>query len=228
MGGDSFIHTVRSAAGTAEVIIKLPIEHLQSFWQNGEFFEQVMLEHIYTRYRGGTFIDIGSAIGNHTLFFAKFCNPSRVISIEPVKAQVEHQMEILALNNVQDKVQILNVALSETPGIGAMEHFAGSLGQFRLLRGEGDIKVDTLDNVVKELGLSDITLIKIDVEQHEMPLLRGAVETLTKESPGLFIEIVAQSVTPFDKFLSQFGYKRVSERFPRANAYEFRKTANDR
>ena len=222
---ESSIHTLTSIAGIADVIIHPPIEHLQSFWQGGKFFESVMLEHIWQRYSGGVFIDVGSAIGNHTLFFAKFCSPSQVISIEPMPFQIEHQREILALNSVADKVRILNVALSDKRGRCDMEHFAGSLGQYRvkdkIVGTEGDTIVTTLDDVVSDMHLSDITLIKIDVEHHEMPVLKGAVNTLTNYSPALFIEIVGQPMHPIETFLSQFGYTRISDRFPRANAFEF-------
>ena len=215
--------TIRSIAGEAQVIIKPPVEYLQSFWQKGEFFEQEMLEHIYENYRGGTFVDIGSAIGNHTLFFAKFCEPDLVVSIEPVQAQVKHQAAILALNGVAGKVKLLNLALSDKPGSGHMEHFAGSWGQFRLVEGKGPISVDTLDNLIDRLQLSDLTLVKIDVEQHELHLLRSARKMLTEQSPALFIEVVARPLAPFKRFLAPYGYRRVGEKFKAANAYEFRK-----
>ena len=82
------IVTLYSRAGEAQVEVRDPGEHMQNAWAKGRFFEQELLEYVYWHYGGygGTWIDVGSALGNHTLFFAAFCKPAAVLSIEPVAA----------------------------------------------------------------------------------------------------------------------------------------------
>src|SRR5206468_4045383 len=47
------------------------------------FFEIGLLEHIYLSVAGrGVFLDVGANIGNHSVFFAKFC-ADHVLAVEP-------------------------------------------------------------------------------------------------------------------------------------------------
>jgi hypothetical protein len=48
-----------------------------------------------------------------------------------------------------------------------------------------EVNVATLDS----FGLSDIAFIKIDVEGHELSVLRGAVETIVRSRPNLLVEV---------------------------------------
>lgn len=48
-----------------------------------------------------------------------------------------------------------------------------------------EINVATLDS----FGLSDIAFLKIDVEGHELSVLKGATETITRSHPNLLVEV---------------------------------------
>ena len=68
----------------------------------------------------------------------------------------------------------------------------------------------TLDDICLK---DDILAIKIDVEGHDFPVLKGAVQILEKYSPVLWIEIKDEAEEKI-KFLSSFGYvlaKKVDE-----------------
>jgi hypothetical protein len=51
------------------------------------------------------------------------------------------------------------------------------------------VPVDTLDNQVEKLELSQVDFIKIDVEGFEQKVLAGAAQTIERYRPILFIEI---------------------------------------
>jgi len=213
---------ITSRAGSAIVTVEEPIEHLQEVWLRGEFFEQRLLEYIYWHYKGGIFVDVGSALGNHSLFFAKFCEPKLVVSIEPVWRTRGRQKDIYRLNNIQDKIIILGCALSDVPGIGTMEPFANrNLGQFRLVAGD-DVDVVTLDEIARDFDKERITLIKIDTEGHELKILRGAKQMLTERKPALFLEIRSRSMhQAITEYLASFGYQQVGSVFQDATVFEF-------
>ena len=221
------IHTITSKAGKAHVIVHDETERFQSIWAKGEFFEYQVLEHIRDCYSnsGGTFIDAGSQLGNHALFFAKFCNIDRVIAIEPVEFMCRWQRQIYALNDVADRIHVHNCALSNKGGRGKMERFGPNLGQFHLMPGN-EVRVETLDSIVDREHADDVNIVKLDVEQHELRVLQGAARLLSEQKPALFIEIWDREKYPDDystvtQFLAGFGYEQVGSMFEIGKVYEF-------
>lgn len=210
-----------------KIILKPPIQRLQSLWQRGRFYERDVLLYIHERYRGGTFIDVGSGVGNHTLFFAMYCEPSLVMSIEPVNSYLEHQRENLALNGFEDKVQCFNVALNDTPGRGEMikspanprAKWPWHKMMHELREGKGPTTVTTLDALLPDVR--DVTLVKMDIEGHELKALAGAVGLLERERPPLFLETRTAKVgQEYAAFLRQFGYGPGEQVYPKI--YEFK------
>lgn len=60
----------------------------------------------------------------------------------------------------------------------------------------GTHEVDLVPQVaIDDLGLWDCTLIKIDVEGHEMAVLKGAKETITRYQPAIYLEIDRAELT---------------------------------
>ena len=84
-----------------EVNTELPYGHIQESWRHGVFYEHVMLEHIAAWYHGGSFIDIGASIGNHTIYFALRCKADAVYSFEPVLNSFDHMFRNVILNDLQ-------------------------------------------------------------------------------------------------------------------------------
>jgi len=221
------IKEIQSKAGTARVEIRNPREHLQASWARGRFFEQELLEYIYWHYGGygGTYIDVGAAIGNHTLFFAAFCNPSIVLSIEPVAASMAHNRHNIQLNNLQDKVKFYSCALGTEIGTGRMErNNLANLGDYQLYLDGDEVPITTLDNILEGNLQKRVVLVKIDVEKQELNVLKGAANLLETQSPALFLECRSRSQhQAIRKWLTQYHYNQVGVSFRGAAVNEFRR-----
>ena len=63
-----------------------------------------------------------------------------------------------------------------------------------------EVTVATLDS----FGLSDIAFIKIDVEGHELSVLRGGVETIIRSRPNLLVEVEESRVPGGFRAVSDF------------------------
>jgi len=76
-----------------------------------------------------------------------------------------------------------------------------------LEQGDGDIQCRTLDS----FHLENVDLVKIDVDGHEVPLLEGARETLSKNTPVINIEMKREKrpsqVKRTEQILKDLGYR---------------------
>lgn len=217
-----------------KVILKPPIQRLQSLWDRGRFYEHNMLKYVYQHYGklGGVWIDGGSNIGNHTLFFAKYCNPELIISIDAVNSYLKRQIENLKLNGLTAKVRQFNVALSDNVGTGKMvkgkpnlnpnARWPWHLGMYELDESQpGSTKVTTLDTILNENKIAGITLVKLDIEGSELKALRGATEMIDADHPVLFLEVTSKAeLIALNGVLKPFGYKPGESIYPKV--YEFK------
>jgi FkbM family methyltransferase len=208
--------TLTSSVGTARAIVTSETDHLFATWRRGKFYEAAMLEHIWCSYggKGQVFVDCGSSIGNHTLFFAKFCC-SGVVSVEPVKKSLDLQKKVIALNGLTN-VQPLNFALSDRVGKGRMEKLlpnspAWNQGMWRLVEGKGDIEVRTVDSIIQSLNIPRVALVKIDVEFSELKVLRGAMQTIRRDHPVVFVEVTDKTRQNVSEFMTGFGYLEIGK-----------------
>jgi len=183
-----------------------PPLYQQRRWLRGRYYEQPLLEHIRAHYHGGTFIDGGACIGNHTLWFARYC-AEQVIAVEPVARNMAHLQRNVELSGLTEKVTPVEAALGAAPGRGAMKHAGKHHGTYNLVRGD-DVDVTTLDAM---LGLArfPVTLVKLDVQWAEIAALQGASALLEKYHPVLFIELMTPAeIRKADRILARFGYQR--------------------
>ncbi|MCB9817844.1 FkbM family methyltransferase [Candidatus Nomurabacteria bacterium] len=188
------------------------IQRIQS--TTGQFYEIGMLIDIEKRLKiseNNVIIDAGAYIGNHSLFFATHCNASKVISFEPSSESYKSLQNNIELNDLDKKIQVYNFALGDKIDKAEIKVVDKDNKGATMVKmaSKGDVKVVTLDGFLLK-DLSKIDLIKVDVEGMEIPLLKGALKTIEKFTPLLYIEAFEQSrLNEVLKILSPLGYSIV-------------------
>lgn len=210
-------HIVNLPGGVV-VEIQPPL-HQQKQWLKGRYYEAPMLTHIRKHYHGGTFIDGGACIGNHTLFFAAFC-AEQVLAVEPVERNMAHLLTNVKLSGLLDKVTPVRAALGREAGRGAMLHAGAFHGTYNLVAGD-TVDVTTLDALLA-LCRDPVTVVKLDVQWTEIAALEGATALLERDHPALFIELMTPGeLAAADGLLAPFGYRRTI-RFGGSPTYEYK------
>jgi FkbM family methyltransferase len=175
--------------------------------RGGHFYEQEELDVLIRRFPlGGTFVDIGANIGNHSLYFALFGHASRIIPFEPNPLAYRILLANIALNDLAAVMDVSHIGIGlsdkEESGFGMQER-KKNLGGAKMLEGEGTIEVHPADALLKDCTPS---LIKIDVEGMEMKVLRGLRETLERAAPDIFVEVDRRTDAEFQEWLTTSGY----------------------
>jgi len=136
-------------------------------------------------------LDIGANIGNHTLAFAT--RAASVHAFEPIPTIYQLLHDNVAANGLAH-VHTHPVALSDTAGTATIYMVKqGNFGASSFdQRADGvepvEVNKQTGDEFVRQHGLGRIDFIKIDVEAHEVYVLRGLMETLRRDLPWLTME----------------------------------------
>lgn len=161
-------------------------------------------------------LDIGADVGEFTI--AMLAASRSVIAFEPRPAQAR---ELAAMfNAVGAPVRIEAVALSDQPGVTTMRVLTVDPGRSTIDTDnplndfdEAGSPAQTIDVRVKrldDLRLNDVGLVKVDVEGHELAVLRGAADTLTRNRPAILVEAEERhhpnAVAEITKFLAGLGY----------------------
>lgn len=175
-------------------------------YEQGRFYEDAMLDYIRSLGREGVYVDIGANIGNHTVFFDRFCASSEVHAFEPGDFAWPYLQE----NTGQCKhTTIHNVGLS------SQNHAAENTV------GNHHITFDA--RPLDEYELENVCVVKIDIEGMECPVLVGAAETILKSRPFLFIEAhTDKEVAQQGEILEPLGYTRLMKVWNGTPTFEWR------
>lgn len=171
---------------------------------SADFFEGELLRHVRRTYFTGErckVLDIGGNLGNHAVFFAKFCN-AEVTTFEPQPAIYKILQKNIELNALE--IVAHNLAVGESDGMATIrEYDTSNTGGTQISEvSSGEFKVCPLDS----FGFTDVHFIKIDVEGFESKVLKGGRETIINSRPILWIEIFPENKKFVSSILKEFGY----------------------
>jgi FkbM family methyltransferase len=176
-----------------------------------------LLQHISTTSSNPVIYDIGANTGYYSLLTTSTLKSATVHAFEPIPNYVAQINANLALNQVDSRVTVHTIGLSDTNGTAEL-HLAGTGStlekEFQPTSRESlTIATYTLDSYVSEYNIPAPHIMKIDVENHELSALKGATETIKNNLPFLFIEIIDsyhtfknQKFTDTLKYIDQLGY----------------------
>jgi len=160
---------------TASKLVGYPIAHLDT---NYERFFRVE--------KGEVVVDVGAQIGLFSISVSK--RAKTVVAIEPEPTNLRHlhyNIKLRKSNNVlivQKAVWNCKTKLTLYLGVHSGAHSAikdvTAKGKSTIINRKIMVDADTLDNILRELCLSKIDFIKIDIEGAEIEALEGAEQTL--------------------------------------------------
>lgn len=140
---------------------------------------------------GAVCVSVGANLGVYPLQFAHWsATTGRVFAFEPNPTTAAALRQHIAMNQLTERVRVLEQAVSETPG-QAVFHAAGVDGMSRLgepnpaLTGQTatiSVPVNSLDHFCQTEGIRPDALM-VDVEGFEVAVLRGGRKLFTEQPP---------------------------------------------
>jgi FkbM family methyltransferase len=171
------------------------------FEKNEEIFIQRIIK------PGDTFIDIGANIGLHSLFAAKAMRGSgSIYAFEPTPQTVERLKENVLLNNLTDSISIHPIGLSNQEGtlnLNIADNGYDAWNSFASIKhitvsSHVAVPVSTLDSFIvdENIDISNISLVKIDVEGWEIKVLEGMQKALDDKafSAAFLVEFTEENM----------------------------------
>jgi FkbM family methyltransferase len=177
------------------------------FTTSSLYFGNVLYEPQTTQYfrrhlgRGSVFADVGANHGYFTILAAALVGEEgRVFAFEPNPPVYEQLDQHVRLNRFDERVVLLQEALSDTAGDGRrlfVSQSAGNSGLSSLTPAEESIaagslsadrtipvRTDTFDRWLAASGVERVDLVKIDTEGAEAQVVRGMSRALQEQRVG--------------------------------------------
>ena len=153
-----------------------------------------LLRHLARQIPGAVYMDVGANVGTHMLAVSEYCK--QLHCFEPYPRALESLERHVAINDLT-QANVHKFGLSDSNVV--MDYYENSTQNFGAGSFEKDhgnlareaayqLPLRVGDEVVDELGIQRIDLIKIDVEGHELSVLRGLREKLVEHRPFVFWE----------------------------------------
>ena len=164
--------------------------------------------------RQSTFLDIGADRGMYSITLSQY--NAACVAFEP---RLTFAAKIQELANSKGlKVQVQPVALSDHTGVARLRTLTEDPGRSTIESANvledpaGSPQAECLVPTLRldDYGFKSVGFVKIDVEGHELAVLRGAEETLRQCSPTILVELEERhcpgTVKNVSAFLSTLGY----------------------
>ncbi|MGB9184643.1 MAG: FkbM family methyltransferase [Solirubrobacteraceae bacterium] len=160
-------------------------------------------------------IDIGANAGIYTYWFAANRPPGcRLVAVEPLPELASQLRKNLEANGVSG-CDVIEAVLTDSPGervfhVGTTDSVS-SLHADHVGRHGGSsrsiaVRGTTLDEMVASTAIKP-SLLKIDVEDHELAVLRGGQDVIRRFRPAILVEVTPGTAFDVHRLLSGYGYE---------------------
>lgn len=168
---------------------------------------------------GGTFADIGANVGLYSLTASRQVGPKgKVYSFEPMEKTYTLLKKNVSINKL-DNVHTEKLAIGENSKPVALYYDSQEqnrgMASTRPVKGafREEVSMVSLDEYVQSRPVTNIDLIKIDIEGGEYAALLGMQNSLTTFRPVIIIEILDYTshtcnATRIHNFFYGLGYKK--------------------
>lgn len=142
------------------------------------------------------FIDIGANRGLYCFYAEKVFGSNNIIAFEPIPSLCKLlsklfpliQIEQIAVSDITG-TSILKIPLQNSYKVDTRSTLEQSSNDLSKGFEEISVKTITLDDYIEKRNPSKVSLVKIDVEGHEMKVILGAKNLLERDRPFLIVEI---------------------------------------
>lgn len=159
------------------------------------------------------FLDVGAHSGTYSVYLSSFCD--KVYSFEPQKMTYYALCGSVALSNKKN-INCYNLALGspEQTGKAVLNIHSNDGGGSSLYKSDIEtvLTEETVDVVTLDsLNIENIGLIKMDVENNELNVLKGSIRSIEKSGyPKVLFESNHENKELFDFLRNKLGYRIIS------------------
>jgi len=187
----------------------LPQINLQYYSQHGLFESQLIEWCKQFCSKDKVFLDIGAHSGTYTISLSAYCK--HVYCFEPQKMTFYSLCGGVALSG-KNNVTCLQYGLGSPDQVGqqTLKIVSNDGGGSSLHSTNGVIREETIEiKMLDEFDICDIGFIKMDVEENELHVLKGALKTLDKSNyPTILFESNYDNQELFD-YIKEIGYSGI-------------------
>lgn len=176
-----------------------------------DYYDERFSLELFVRLAGSNFVrdvvDVGAYIGLYSLAVARYADKCRIVSFEPSAANYFRFLTHIQMNSAWFKISPIQMGLSDKKEFLDLYH---PFDRYVLSSGESidfhkdsyvfkeSIPVHSFDDILNNLNEAfppefKVDLIKIDVEGHELRVLKGMAKTIESRQPVVFVEILEDS-----------------------------------
>lgn len=159
----------------------------------------------------GVFVDVCAHIGKYTLMVGRKVQEGKIVSIEADPENFGILKDNITLNNLKNTIALNLAAFRENCEITLYKNISPNTGINSIyLRDQAQtitVKAMKLDDILANLGIDRVSLIKIDVEGAELDVLLGAKSVLENTKMVICETIWGMESEKSKDLLTKIGFR---------------------